>query len=167
MKRRGTYSIPEPVRGSRQSNTAGTDRERENLADDDPGTRTPRGGEEEDEDSNERNLSIDGGNIVRHGVAISSQVGFVETNSDTDDGDEELTDQHAQCTVDKNCATTESLNGVEGDWSGANIDQCKDKRDEENVLDRTSRLQEGGGVVEDKVDTSPGEVRYRVCHKIE
>ncbi|KAH1512091.1 hypothetical protein KXX29_002936, partial [Aspergillus fumigatus] len=35
---------PEPVRGGGQSNTTGTDGQRVDLADDDPGTRTPGGG---------------------------------------------------------------------------------------------------------------------------
>ena len=148
----GDDAVPQPVGGGGEGDTTGTDGQGEDLADDDPGTGAPGAGEEEDVDTDE-------GNHGRDGVGVAA-VG------DTNDGDEELADQHAQCTVDKNSATTESLDGVERNRGGANINQREDKRDEENVLNRMSRLQEGGGVVEDEVDTSPGEVRYRVCTKL-
>lgn len=45
------YAVPEPVGRGRESDTAGTDRQREDLADHDPGTRTPGAGEEEDVDT--------------------------------------------------------------------------------------------------------------------
>ena len=48
-----TYTIPQPIGGSRQSDTAGADRQREDLPHYDPSTRTPCGGEEEDVDANE------------------------------------------------------------------------------------------------------------------
>lgn len=48
-------------------------------------------------------------------------MGVVKADGDTDDADEELTDHHTERTVDKNCATAESLNGVEGDGSGPDI----------------------------------------------
>lgn len=118
----GTYGIPEPVRGSRQCNATSTDGEREDLADDDPGTRTPGGSEEEDEDGDKGNLSIDGRNVVCHGCAIRERVGVVKANGDTNDRDKELADQHTSSTVYENCAAAESLNGVKGDGCGADID---------------------------------------------
>lgn len=95
-----TYGIPQPVRGSRQCNTTSTDRERENLANDDPSSRTPSGSEEEDEDGNKGNLSIDSRNVVCHGCAIRESVGVVKSDGDTDDRDQELADQHTQRTVE-------------------------------------------------------------------
>ena len=59
-----TYGVPQPVGGGRETDTAGPDRERKDLANNDPGTRAPGGGEEEDEDSDEGNLGVDGGNVV-------------------------------------------------------------------------------------------------------
>lgn len=49
-------------------------------------------------------------------------MGVVKSDGDTDNGAEELADQHSQCTVDKNWAAAEFLNSVERDRSGANID---------------------------------------------
>jgi len=49
----GDDSVPEPVGGSAETHTAGTDREGEDLADNDPGTRSPGRRKEEDEDGNE------------------------------------------------------------------------------------------------------------------
>lgn len=154
-----TYGVPEPVGGGRESDTTRTDWEREDLTNDDPGTRTPGGGEEEDEDGDEGNLGVDGRDVVGEGASWvgggRGRVGVVETDSDTDNGDEELADQHTQGTPDEQRATTELLNGVEGDWSRANVHEGEDKGDQEGVADGTSRLQERSGVVEDEVDTSP------------
>lgn len=80
---------------------------------------------------------------------------LIETNSDTNDGDEELADQHAQGTPDKERSATDLLNGVEGDRGGANVDEGEDQGDQERVGDGAGRLQERGRVVEDEVDTSP------------
>lgn len=80
---------------------------------------------------------------------------MVETDGDTDDGDEELADQHAQGTPDEERTTTELLDGPEGEWGGADIDEGKDQGDQEGVADSASGLQEWGRVVEDEVDTGP------------
>lgn len=80
---------------------------------------------------------------------------MVLTISDTDDCDDELANQHAESAPDEQRATAEPLNGIEGDWSGADIDESGDERNEEGVLDGAEGLEEGGAEVEDKVDTSP------------
>lgn len=59
-----TYGVPEPVGSSRNTNTSSSDWQRENFTNDNPGTRTPSRGEEEDEDGDERNLGVDSGNVV-------------------------------------------------------------------------------------------------------
>ena len=56
----GNDSVPEPVGGGGESDTTRSDGEREDLANDDPGAGAPGGGEEEDEDGDEGNLSVDG-----------------------------------------------------------------------------------------------------------
>jgi hypothetical protein len=147
--------VPEPVGCSGESNTTGADREREDLADDDPGTGTPGAGEEEDEDGDEGNLGVDGGDVNCASVASSVDVCLVEADGDTDDGNKELADQHAKGTPDKERTTSELLNGVERDGSGADVDEGEDQGDQEGVADGTGRGEEGGGVVEDEVDTSP------------
>ncbi len=93
-------------------------------------------------------------------------MGVVETDGNTNDGAEELADQHTQSSPDKKRATAELLNGVEGDWGGADVDQGEDKRDQEGVLDRAGRLQERCGVVKDEVDTSPTEIMLAAVRRI-
>ena len=126
-KESGTYGIPQPVRRSRQCNATSTNREREDLADDDPGSRTQGRSEEEDEDGDKSDLGINGRNVVCHGTAISELVGVVEANGGTNDPDKELADQHTKRTVYQNRAAAKSLDGVKGDWCGADIDQGEDK----------------------------------------
>jgi hypothetical protein len=149
------YGVPEPVGGGGETHTSGADREREDLADDDPGTRTPSASKEEDEDGNECDLGVDSGDVVGSAFTSSIEVSVVEADCDTDDGDQELADQHAQCTPDQEWATAELLDSVEGDRGRAYIDQGEDQGDQEGVADGTSRLEKGCRVVEDKVDTSP------------
>ena len=66
----GDDRIPKPVRCGRERNTSGSDREREDLADDDPCTGTPSRCKEENEDSNEGNLRVDGANVLRDLEAV-------------------------------------------------------------------------------------------------
>lgn len=82
-------------------------------------------------------------------------MGVVETDRNTDDGDQELADKHAQSTDDKDRATAELLDSPERDGGGAHVDQREDQRDKESVADGTGGLEEGRRVVEDEVDTSP------------
>lgn len=155
----GNDGVPEPVGGSRQTNTARSDGDGEDLADDDPGTRTPGGSEPEDEDGNESNLGVDSADVVGdHAVGVISsgrRVGVVEADSDTDDGDDELANKHTKGTNEEDGSTTESLNSPERQRSGADVDESEDQRDEEDVVDGTGRLEEGSRVVEDEVDTGP------------
>jgi len=152
--------VPEPVGGSGKSNTTRSDGEREDLADENPGTRTPGGSEEEDEDGDEGDLGVDSGEVVGadDGVArgiSSNAVGLIESDSNTDDGNEELADQHAESTPEEKRTATNTLHSVERDGSRADVDESEDKRDNEGVADSAGRLEEDGGVVEDEVDTGP------------
>jgi hypothetical protein len=82
-------------------------------------------------------------------------VSVIEADGDTDDGNEELADEHTKSAVDQERAATEFLDCVEGDWGAAHVDEGEDERDQEGVLDSASRLKEWSGVVEDEVNTSP------------
>lgn len=110
-----TYGIPQPVRSGRQSDAARSHGEWEDLADENPSARTPRGCEEEDEDGDEGDLRVDGGDVIRQAQlwVFRVGVGVVESDGDADDGDEELTDQHAQRAPDEQRAATESFDGPE------------------------------------------------------
>lgn len=153
----GNDGVPQPVGSSGETNTTRADGKREDLANNDPGTRSPGGSEEEDEDGNESNLGVDSRDVVGQtlGGIIGVWVGVVESNSDTNDGAEELADQHTSRSVEKDCASTPFLDRVERDGSGADVDQSEDEGDQEGVADGTSGLKERCGVVEDEVDTSP------------
>ena len=122
----GDDGVPEPVGGGGESNTTGADGEREDLADDDPGTGTPGAGEEEDEDGDEGDLSIDSRDIVGERISVGIRMGFVESDGDTDDGNKELADTHTKGTNDEERSSTEFLNCVEGDRSGADVDEGED-----------------------------------------
>lgn len=137
-------SVPEPVRGSRETDATRSDWEREDLADENPCSGTPGGSEEEDEDGDEGDLGVDSGDVVGNWVAGGVEVSVVESDGDTDDADEELADQHAESTPDEERTTTELLDGVEGDGGGADVDKGEDQGDQEGVADSTSRLQERG-----------------------
>lgn len=120
-----------------------------------PCTGTPRRSKEEDEDGDEGNLGVDSGDVVGNGVAGSAKVSVVETNSDTNDGDQELADQHSKGAPDEKRPASKPLNGIERDRSRADVDEREDKGDQEGVADSTRRLEEGSRVVEDEVNTSP------------
>jgi hypothetical protein len=151
----GDDGVPEPVGGGGEGDTARADGKGEDLADEDPGTGTPGGGEEEDEDGDEGDLGVDGGDVVGARGAVGEGGGVVETLSHTDDSDQELADEHTERTDEEECAATELLHSVEGERGGADVDEGEDERDQEGVADGAGRLQEGSGVVEDEVDTGP------------
>lgn len=150
--------VPEPIRRGRETDSARSHGEGEDFADDDPRAGAPCRGEEEDEDTDEGDLGVDGVDVVRdvfYGVRAGKGVRVVETDGNTDDGADELAGQHAECAPDEERAAAETLNGPEGDGCRADVDECENERDQEGVLDGAGRLEEGGGVVEDEVDTGP------------
>ena len=153
----GNDGVPQPVGGGGQTNTTGSDRQREDLANDNPGTRTPGGSEPEDGDSDEGNLGVDSRNVVGNalGRVLGVGVGLVEADSDTDSGNDELTNKHTESTKDENGTTTEALDGPEGQRGRQNVNQSEDHGDKERVVDSASGLEERGRVVEDEVDTGP------------
>jgi len=158
--------VPEPVRGGGQTDTTGADRQREDFTDDNPCSRTPGRGEEENEDGDEGNLGVDSRDVVGNSIASSIGVGVVEADGDTDDGNEELADQHAERTPDEERTTSELLNGIEGERGGADVDESEDQGDQESVANSSSGLQEWSGVVENEVDTSPEKYQLviQICH---
>lgn len=54
-------------------------------------------------------------------------MGVVETNGDTNDGAEELADQHAEGSVEQDGASAPLLNGVERDGGRADVDEGEDQ----------------------------------------
>ena len=140
------YSVPEPVGGGGQGNATGPDGQWEDLANNNPSSWAPGRGEEEYEDGNESNLRIDGGNVVGKSDGVggsrsrNGDVGVVEANSDTNDGHEELADEHSQCAPDKKRSATNLLDSVERDRGGADVNEGEDEGDQEGVGDGSGRL---------------------------
>jgi hypothetical protein len=87
-----TYGVPQPVRSGRETDTTGTDGQWEDFTDENPSARTPCSGEEEDEDGDEGNLSVDSRDVVGNLYIVGICVGVVESDGDTNNGHEELTD---------------------------------------------------------------------------
>ena len=132
--------VPEPVGGSAQRESLGTDGEREDLTADDPGSRTPGGGEASNVDADEGDERLAGGGVGRW-------------NGGTDNGDDELTGAHPDGTPDEELAATEALHAPHA-WESTNdVDDVVDDREDEGVGVGKSVLGEGGTEVEDEVDT--------------
>jgi hypothetical protein len=81
----GQDTVPEPVGSGGKTNTSRSDGDREDFTDNDPSSGTPGGGEEEDVDTDQSDLTLD-----------SVGVGSV---GDTNDGTDELADEHTDCIV--------------------------------------------------------------------
>jgi len=137
----GNDAVPQPVRGGGETDTTGSDRNGEDLANDNPCTGAPGGGKEEDVDADEGNQCSGSAWVVGKGSSDST--------------DDELTDDHAQGTPDEKRATSKALNGPERDGGGDDVHDGEDHGHEEWVLDGVERLEENGGVVKDEVDTGP------------
>lgn len=111
------------------------------LSNNNPRARTPGTGKEEDVDADERDHSADGLGILSIG--------------DTNNGDDELADNHSESTPQQQRATTNFLNGPESNRSREHVDDGGDHADEERVVDGSEGLEEGCAEVEDEVDTGP------------
>jgi hypothetical protein len=118
------------------------------LANQHPRAGAPSRGKEEDEDGDEGDLGIDGGDVVGALDAVDDR-DLVEADGDTDDGDNELADHHAEGAPHEQGTAAEALDGPEGEGRRADVDEGEDKRDQERVADGAGGLQEGGRVVED------------------
>jgi hypothetical protein len=136
--------VPEPVGGGGKSNTLGTNRQREDLANDDPSGGTPGGSEEEDVDADEDDKDIASGAGAR--------------SCGTDDGDDEFAEKHTNSAPDEERSATEAFNSPEGYRGGADVDSSSDHTNNEGALWDMGLGEEGRAIVEDEVDTSWNEV---------
>ncbi len=126
-------TIPEPVTRRRERHALGSDREREQLADDDPGSGTPGGGKGEDVEADECNEDLACGAGARGGGA--------------DDGDDEFGDQHKEGTIDEEGAAAEAFDSIEGERGGADVDDVSYDSYQKGVSD-AGLLEEGCAVVD-------------------
>ena len=93
-------AVPEPVRCGGQSDTTGPDGKWKDFSYHNPCTRAPGRREEEDIYTNECNHSLD-------------CIGIIWSDS-TDDGDNELANNHSERTPDQDWTSSNSLNHPEG-----------------------------------------------------
>ena len=139
-----TYAVPEPIGRSRDTNSARSNWEGEDLSDDHPRTGTPGGSEEGDVEADEGN----------HGGNSSMIIFLRPAGGNTNDADNELHNDHSRASDDEDPAAAEAFDGPKGDWGRADVDEGCDEGDEERVLDRAEGFEEDGPEVEDEVDTS-------------
>lgn len=90
--------------------------------------RAPGAGEEEDVDADEGNHGLDGS---------------VGAGDSSDDGNDELADNHAKSTPDEQRSSSNLLHRPEGDGGGADVDEGGDEGDQEGVVDSSELLEEG------------------------
>ena len=139
-----TYAVPEPIGRGRQTDTARSNRKREDLSNDYPGTRAPGGSEEGDVEADEGNHSRNSSIIVFRGPA----------GCDTNDGDDKLHDNHSRASDDEDLAAAEALDCPKGDWGRTDIDESRDEGDEEGIRNRAERGEKDRSEVEDEVYSS-------------
>jgi len=130
-------SVPEPVGCCGKTDTTRSDWEREDFTDENPSSWTPSRGKEEDENGDEGDLSVDGSNVVGN-WCITNKMGVVESNGYTDDGDEELADQHTKSSEDQQRSATKSLYSPERKRCGSDIDSGEDHGNSECVANGSS-----------------------------
>lgn len=112
--------VPEPVGGRAEGDSLGTDVERVDLTDDDPGDGAPCGGEGGDVDADEGDKGLLAGLIF-------------DGDGDTDDSDEVLADAHSDCTPDEKRTTTESLDCPHARDSHEDVDDVGGDGNEEGI----------------------------------
>ena len=146
LKRIGklTYAVPEPVGRGRQTDTARSNRKREDLSNDHPGTRAPGGSEEGDVEADEGDHSRNSSIVFFRGSA----------GCDTNDSDDELHDDHSRASDDEDLAATEAFDCPKGDRRRTDVDKCRDEGDEEGVLNCAKGGEEDRSEVEDEVNSS-------------
>jgi hypothetical protein len=124
--------VEEPVGGGGHREGLGADLEREDLAGNHPGDRTPGAGEEEDVDADKCDERLLSGLVV-------------DTSDGSSDGDNELADSHADGAKEEEVAATPLLDEVETGEGRANIDSGRDHSDGEGVA-KAGILEERGSV---------------------
>lgn len=132
--------VPEPVGCNGKGHGLGTDVEREDLTNNDPGDGAPGGGEGSNVDAHECDERLLAG-------------GVVNGDGDADDCDEVLANTHNDGTPDEERATTKSLDTPHTGESHEDVYDVGSDGSEEGVGD-TRVGEECSTVVEDEVDTS-------------
>lgn len=123
MTTRHTNSkVPEPVRCHGHGNCLSPNGQGENFATDDPSDRTPGRGEECNVYANKGDQDL-----------LTGQIGLWQC--DSDDGDQEFTDEHANSPDEQESPSTSPLDKVDPDRSGEDVDTIGDDAYREWVLD--------------------------------
>lgn len=78
----GKDTIPEPVGSGGKTNTSRSDGDGEDFTDNNPSSRSPSGGEEEDVDTDQRDLTLDSGGVFSVGNTNDSANEFTDEHTD-------------------------------------------------------------------------------------
>ena len=101
---KSTYAVPEPIRRGRDTNATRSYWQREDLSDDNPRTRTPRGSEEGNVEADERNHSGHSSIVMPRFLA----------SGNTNDTDDKLHNDHSCASDDEDPTATEAFDYPEG-----------------------------------------------------
>ena len=137
-----TYAIPEPIGRGGDTDTARSDRKREDLSNDHPRTRAPGSSEE-------GNVEADKGN---HGRDRGTVMFLKPASGNTNDTNDELHDDHSCASDNEDLATTEAFDYPKGEGGRADVDEGRDEGDEEGIADCAQRGEKDGSEVEDEID---------------
>jgi hypothetical protein len=85
-------------------------------------------------------------------------VNLVETSCNTNDSDDKLASSHTESSPNEKSTATDPLHSVERDGCEDCVDKVEDQGDDKGVANSAGGLEEGCGVIEDEVDTSPEEL---------
>lgn len=131
--------VEQPVGGGSHRERLGSDLQGEDLTSDDPCTRSPRAGKEEDVDADERDESLLGG--------------LVGDRHETDSSNDKLTNGHTDGSEEQELSSTPLLDQVQTREGGGDIDARSDQTDGETITD-SRILEERRSIIEDEVDTA-------------
>ena len=136
--------VPEPVGRRGDTDSTGSDRQREDFTDNHPGSRAPGSGEAGNVYAYKCNHGLDCDRVMRRLSALR----------DTNSRDNKLGDDHTHTTEQEQLTTAELLDHDEGERSRQDVNESSDQRNKERVFDRTELLEKRWTKVEDEVDTS-------------
>lgn len=119
------------VRSRSHRQTLSADLEREDLARDHPGDRSPRRGKEKDEDADEGNARLLRGDVMHNDFPRDVLGG----GGCAKDGDEKLRDGHADGAPEEERAAPELVDSVQAGERRADVDSAGDHLDHEGVGD--------------------------------
>ncbi|KAG7701849.1 hypothetical protein KL929_000813 [Ogataea haglerorum] len=143
---KGNQESPDPVGRLGNTHTLLSNSQWVGFRNNDEDTWTPRGGEEEDVETREENHGISHALVWIHTeLALVQRLG-------TDGCENDQANGHTDSTTDQSESSSETVNNKQRADGGGKVDNTKDNRGLERVV-QTHRLEDGGTIVEEIVVT--------------